>query len=72
MRPTISLPAAKAAKSFFIARDGSKRGGRPSSRCSAAVKDLAGKSLKLQQAPSSKALTNLDKTWRNSTGLDET
>jgi hypothetical protein len=30
--------------------------------CGAAVNDLPGKSLKLQQAPSSKALTNLDRT----------
>ncbi len=36
--------------------------GRLSSRCSEAVKDLRGKSLKLQQAPSSKALTSLDRT----------
>jgi hypothetical protein len=34
--------------------------GRWSSGCSAGVKDLQGKSLKLQQAPSSKALTSLD------------
>jgi hypothetical protein len=36
--------------------------GRLSSGCSAAVNDLPGKSLKLQKAPSSEALTSLDKT----------
>ena len=36
--------------------------GRLRSGCSAGAKELPGKSLKLQKAPSSKALTNLDRT----------
>jgi hypothetical protein len=59
----MSSPAAKAALSLFQRPATDQSGvGRSCSDRSAGVDDLPGKSLKWRQAPSSQALTNLDKT----------
>jgi hypothetical protein len=61
--PTISLPAAKAALPLFHrSATGPSGVGRSASGSSADVNGLPRKSLKLQEAPSSKGLTRLDGT----------